>query len=499
MKKLFLLTILLGAFLLVGAGCIKAKQNNADAHEDVLGAARNAKIDAIVDDVVYGTRDRNIGFTDDNVGEDFIVKSDAHDYKSWGGGIAVDFSVTNVSDATQNADIVFVLDPKQTLRKISRFDGNQVVEIEHFENVPDSATTTAKTVRTVSNETRAIYTELALNTGYISPDITRKDVKGLANDGAVTDTFLAGETKYYRANVNIPNDANGEEWFIEAFGSKGGYGHLDPSGWSKEETFDTCLVDTELGGNSGGTCNSEWDGTDGDALVQATTKFTGTTQAVKVLGVVTTNNANMGTITDGIVYFAYYEDGAPDNDGLIILLHDGGSDEISLNINAGTIRATHSTGDANIVDPAIDTWYIFKITFDTDSYAVDYRTEADGVGNFTAGSADNAYVGGTGTGITTMQIRAAVDPGAGQDWYIDELSASEPGGVTDTCTPTSGSTWIVDNGDNCNPTANISHDSDLECFNAGGFIVRSGVEVSIAGKVNCPGLEVKSGGKFIKF
>jgi len=219
-----IITILI--LTLIIGGCSINNEVKLVAEDLRLGA-----IDAIPAFLSIDGVDKSIEFTDENIGEDFIIKTDSYNYYGFGGNSLVYFTITNVSKTNQNGDVAFSFSDKKYISSIRKFVRNE--EVTETKLIPATATSTEQEIST--KVTKTIWEYLPIFKIDI-PKITRKSVKNRITDKGFTDFFKVGETKVYIASVRIPVGTQNDEWFIEVFGDSS-YGHLDPNLWTHEQTF----------------------------------------------------------------------------------------------------------------------------------------------------------------------------------------------------------------------------------------------------------------------
>ena len=167
--------------------------------------------------------------TDENANETLIINASSHSYSSLG-NFSVLFSVTNNSGIDQNVQLSIpkVDSPERKLISLKRFVGNNTTVIP--EKVWTSATSSTKVITPASTSTTAVWDTLPLNS-YSSFSVSgEKDTKGLSAKEQGQTLIHANETVFFKAELSFGNlNVKGEEFFIEAFGDQGGYGHLDPT------------------------------------------------------------------------------------------------------------------------------------------------------------------------------------------------------------------------------------------------------------------------------
>lgn len=225
--------------------------------------------------VIDITQNENIvipAFTDENVGESVIIKSDQENYTG-DSGIESYFSVQNISKNDENFDIQFYF-PKDI--------DVGVVKVERkiasgWISVGDLSTAVSRPKEFLNKK--------------IIPE-------KFGAEGMFTSFISSGETEHFRAKIVFEENAQGEFW-IEAIGDRGGYGLLDP-------TFSH--VSIRGGGNAGGggapqaptfiqEAETSWT-TDADVTASvATGSFTTQTGDILVAYAVTSNYDNTLTLS----------------------------------------------------------------------------------------------------------------------------------------------------------------------------------------------------------
>ena len=169
---------------------------------------------------------KDISYTDDNTDEDLIIKSDQMDYMNIGGSISVIFSIFNSSKDNQNITTAFSFSDGTTkyIRNLSEYDGEETNIIPGFE-VSISSTTDEVIKRPDTIETITKWKPLDLEP-FAMLGADRKDIKTTETKDQSTFFLKSGDTKFLKAEINFTDFIDKDEWFIEAFGDKGGYGHL---------------------------------------------------------------------------------------------------------------------------------------------------------------------------------------------------------------------------------------------------------------------------------
>ena len=173
--------------------------------------------------------------TDDNICENLIIRSSAEDYP--GLNPIIYFSVQNTTNKNKDVNIVLTFkDSKKTITNFQRFVSSTITEIDdsYLKDIPEvlaTATRSYEPAKKLLNprtriETNDVWSSKATTTNSLT-SANRKQTIGDYSP-VFKDTILAGQTIFYKAQLNISKNTGKEEFFIEAFGSNA-YGHLDPT------------------------------------------------------------------------------------------------------------------------------------------------------------------------------------------------------------------------------------------------------------------------------
>lgn len=206
-------------------------------------------------------------YTDDNTGEDLIILTDQITYT----GISratVRFLVRNESDTDQNVDIGFFFDTtRRKATEVKRLPLTEVrepvFETQCTEPVQKAASSSPACdqvqvglgpVRYIASVSAPKLENRSLGVNEFSSKLalsnkTRKSVENYVADHKTTDTIAAGEFAVYEAVIEFKGAKDGK-FYIEAVGSAGAYGHLDPwysNAWTYRKKI------TITGGTSSGT------------------------------------------------------------------------------------------------------------------------------------------------------------------------------------------------------------------------------------------------------
>lgn len=205
-------------------------------------------------------------YTDENIGEDLIILTDQITYT----GISratVRFVVRNESGVDQSVDMgMFFDDPKRKAVEVKRLPLAQKQD-PIYEEVCTAAGKAASSspscelvetglgpVRYISTADQPPLPEVQLMGKVYEDKIdatgkVRKSVNNYVSEKKVQDVIKAGEFALYEAEINFAGALEGK-FYIEAVGSQGGYGHLDPW-YSNSWTYRKKITIT--GGTSSGT------------------------------------------------------------------------------------------------------------------------------------------------------------------------------------------------------------------------------------------------------
>lgn len=165
-------------------------------------------------------------YTDNNSNENMVIRLASNTHKE---NDPIYFSIENATGRAQNATVVFALkDNKTQVATIQEFISNSEITLLSSASQPIGT----KTVTNWSNKTPTEQNEITLeNSIKNKPGISKKLVVGSYYPG-ITTLMGAGATKYFKAILDAPpnlvlggNTQTTQEFYIEAFGDDGGYGH----------------------------------------------------------------------------------------------------------------------------------------------------------------------------------------------------------------------------------------------------------------------------------
>lgn len=346
------IAILTFAISLFGAFKLAEPPSEEFLRNERLGSAPiSLEIDGLI---------KEIKNTDDNTGENFIIKTDSKDYYSWGGNIRAYFSITNVSGKDQSIKIVFSASEKVDVEEIQRFNKNDVKK----DTTVVTATTTYK-----DRVVETIWDSLFKSFPIFDVSISRKDMGSTKLKAMATDSLLSGETRFYRAKIRPDKEIQGDEWFIEVFGSNKDYGHLDPNNWVAEEDFE--YTPNGLAGSNGGTgWGGAWVESGGVGHIVTDQYYSGAS-ALKTNDASTAMYATRqlaSSITDGTIYIAMRKSVNNVDNWVTFDLRDNASNirgRIKLDDNGKIILLYDANSWLDIDDYVANQWYVIAIEFDT--------------------------------------------------------------------------------------------------------------------------------------
>lgn len=165
-----------------------------------------------------------MAYTDNNSGEDVIIRSDKADYYD----NDIYFSVKNNTAIDQTFDIFFTLENDKTW----------INGIKEYVSPTEFAPTA-----TISINQTKVGLDLKMGTKK------RKTTVGSSTRG-FRDSIGAGQTSFYKAQLIAPQGTIKQEFFIEAVGNFGGYGHLDPT-FTANGNAQIDTAQSKFGGASG--------------------------------------------------------------------------------------------------------------------------------------------------------------------------------------------------------------------------------------------------------
>ena len=329
-------------------------------------------------------RDIDLWYTDsaDHTGEDLVIKTDKDHYTPLG-ILRVHFSIENISTKDQNVKFAFTfpegrtpaLDFKQ--RDYMRNDGVLPVDLPaRTQTNPKTGEVTERLARRVNRTQWVKLDNDNLDVPFVKPlallkshEDKRKPVIGKTHSESNEDLIKAGETKIYSASFYVGEHQVGGgqfEFFIEAFGSGGGYGHLDPTAFNATENFESYADEDELNGKTGGTgWSAGWSITANRVKVDTATAYEGTKSALSINAAVDFTRVLTTPQSEASVYAAWV---ATASGGWYFKPSTGGTDVGYVTPNAvGGKISIYDNNPGSWVDLGAysdDVWYPVNIEWD---------------------------------------------------------------------------------------------------------------------------------------
>jgi len=383
------------------------------AHEEPVEPMQFGAIEVSIDGET-----KSIAYTDENEGEDLIIKSDQENYFNFGGSITVHFSIFNSSKEDQNIKTAFSFSDGTTkyVKNLYEYDGE---EIEKYTPPPYFDNTTTDSMIFPKEEFREVtkWKELALQ-DFTTKTIERKDLKDTEPQKEATLFIKSGETKFLKADINFTDLKGQEEFFIEAFGDKGSYGHLDP--FTYEQDFNA-LNTGDLNGQ---------DGWSGDALYDVVTDAdsryddAGTGSGAKGVKIITPNTSGYGidksvtAVTAGTLYVAMRNTAQAGEMGMY--LRQSATYMYFLGLGTANAIFNGAVGNVLISGYTADQWYVFAVEIDGAGHRAKAKIH-DG-DDWSSWSSWTNGGGGSLSSISTIAFRAA--DGA-STYYFDSISPDD--------------------------------------------------------------------------
>jgi len=357
----------------------------------------------------------SIEYTDDNTDEDLIIHSNKSDYWNWAGSVTTYFSIYN-KGKSQDVTIAFSF-PRDHQPLVYEEIGEKITNGYYLYH--------ATSTEYVATSTLTIWNELAQE-NFNKIDLLDTGIATALKQNTVS--IASGETKFFKAIIrHFPQGR--EEFFIQAWGSKGAIGILDP--WTYTTDFDSFLNDVVTGQDSWTT-----NGAGRDWVVTDTLDWSG--GVGKSVVATTSGQRSARRVVDGVTSGEVYRTVYVDTEGA------GGVPELSMNSNAGEIINTSIADDAGtltwsyydnvtletLVAPVLEkVWYEWVVKFDcaTDLFDINVRTRGGAWGATSTGN--TMFVNRNCTTIDAIWNKFNND---GWTIHIDNIG---PSSATDPATP----------------------------------------------------------------
>jgi len=370
---------------------------------DIVGVEIVAEHDIFVID----GHSKQVSYTDDNTNENIIIKSDQKNYTNFAGNFNFYFTIENLTEEAQNIDLVFYVN-NGNVSDISKYNGESEEEIIVFKlEEKITATSVEKKIivgssilyKTEWNEENITESEKVKPQLVDLNDKVKIDTKSTKDKEANKkfSVYLEKDEQVLFKGVMQKEQVGGkDEFFIEAYGEKSGYGHLDP--WTDEITFNGYNT-AELGTQDG------W-GTTYD-VGQFNVQETVTAEGAKAIESTSTGDYTDRDVTSassGTVYYSTYRSGAGYSE---VRFYSGTSRTAQIRLNSadhkiyiwdgGTKTDSGLTFSDNIWNRVglAFTGTTFNININNGSF-----TTADYAYRDATGDIDNIFIYHTGAGTT---------------------------------------------------------------------------------------------------
>ena len=377
--------------ILIGAGIIGV----------VLAAGGGEVIPTVPSVDVNGTV-IEFPYTDDNIGENLIIRSDKESYKRFLGGVIVYFSVENKSGAQQAADIrLYFSQDNRFLGKLYKLDKGVETICSSYSSTTDSWIEES----CIKDE----WTELPL--------LEIKTVKEKFKANKMSQLSISKDkTAYFKADVSYPANIT-DEFLIEAIGDNGGYGFLDPTILPDPEDFNA-YDDGDLNGQG------SWSG-DVAFDVQGITVYEGA-KAIKSTGTSDNIITKEGSLTsDGKVswYTRFNANGYPG-----FQIREGANARIFVGARGSGFasyqqQAWYWNGSDSVVfasNLAENEWHLVEVEWRSSDWKARYQVDSQGWTVW-----DTNY-GGWTSGVNTILLASSNQTGGEIFWdHIAEEPYSE--------------------------------------------------------------------------
>ena len=364
-------------------------------------------------------------YTDNNTGENLIIYTSYQNYMRFGGTIDVYFAVKNNSGIDQNISIVLSLEKDNPIA-ISSYAGEQIIESiipSHFEGGTTTEAIWVETATTTASKTIWAINQKEVFDNNLSETIRnkQKDIKGYNRISKSIDSIKAGETKFYKANVTTRGLPNNSEFFIEVYGDKDGYSHLDP--WTYEQLFNV-LNDGDLNTQDSFSGDTAFD-------VQTSVMYEGAKAGSVVgTGAVQAISRAITDISDGSVYIAMRITGTPAaGKWAQIYLDESGVQRMLMSfMPGGNVQIYDWTADYVTVGTfTANVWGVFNLEFDDAAQPNKYRARFH---NGTSWSAFTSWIS-VNTGYTTIN-KIFIRNNSAETLYFDTITDTDPTPVAST-------------------------------------------------------------------
>jgi len=352
----------------------------------------------------------SVNYTDENSNEDLIIHSDQKDYSGLG-TVGIIVSVYNTGQS-QNVKFAVSTPNKQgwEIIKVQEYGGEIDVNVS---GTPDIITATG-TIKGILSSTikRTTWNDIGQKQ-YQNAGILRKDVKEKKTEKESNSFYLAkGETKFFKIQLKYSSN---DEFFIEAFGDNGGYGHLDP--WTYEQNFNG-LTTADLTGQDSWSGSTSFD-------VQTSVMYEGAKAVSVASGADVLISRSVTAISAGSVYFAMRITAATQ---ATVNLMEGANTRINIIFQApaGNIGIyDNDFGDYRAIGTySINQWYVVNVEWDNVAQPGKARARRHDGTSWGAWTSWYTVIGGSYTNIDTIRLRQ--NNNAANTFYFDTITGTDP-------------------------------------------------------------------------
>lgn len=205
------------------------------------------------------------------------------------------------------------------------------------------------------------------------------------------------------------------------------YESAGPSPFASIDSFNSYSDGDLSGGNGGSGWSGAWSG-DSTFDIQSSITLSGSGKAVAVTGSTSGEDGVNRTFSDvesGHMYFAMRASQVVATDYCTMELYDNSTlaTYVSLAQDPNSIRVAHSGGSATLLNPfSSNTWYIFDVEFlSSTTFRVRYKVDG---GSWNSYTSNLTY---TNSVSSPNKVNLACSTATnGTDFYIDEISTSDP-------------------------------------------------------------------------
>ncbi len=374
--------------------------------------------------------------TDENKDETLIIYSNSKDYYGFG-SIKAYFALTNISGVGQNVKLTMPTPDGQKVNRIERYSHNVVTEHPEI-RIPATTvngSTTEEKITPAYTEVRTQWLPMGRKQFKQPSNVSRKPTANAAADMETNTVFIdAGETMYFVGSVAFSKEG---EFFIEAIGDQGAYGHLDPGAFGASDDFDSYSAGDLNGGNGGSGWSGAWSGNTSYDVEASGPQTSPNRVKASTVGEITIDRSLTSSADAGDMYFAMQTSTASGSGYQGVEFYNnttfGGAVQI---IQNGVLRVSRSGGTTTLLNPVTaNTWYIIHVQWvTTTTFKVRYAVwNGTSCGSYSSFTADLTFSNSVSS-ITKLRLDAD-DEGTSKVARWDTISSSDPCSSTPTAAP----------------------------------------------------------------